>query len=33
MVGRAFVTFWPFNRFDWLTVPKTFGKVPAPPKT
>ena len=33
MVGRAFVTFWPFNRFTWLTVPTTFNKVPAPPKT
>ncbi len=30
VVGRAFVLFWPFNRFDWLTVPSGFDKVPAP---
>jgi signal peptidase I len=30
VIGRAFVLFWPFNRFDWLTVPSTYGHVPAP---
>jgi signal peptidase I len=30
VVGRAFVLFWPFNRFDWLTVPKGFDKIPDP---
>ena len=33
IIGRAFVIFWPFGRGDWLTVPKTFDKVPDPPKT
>jgi signal peptidase I len=28
VVGRAFVLFWPFNRFDWLTVPDGFSKIP-----
>jgi signal peptidase I len=28
VVGRAFVLFWPFNRFDWLTVPSGFSKIP-----
>jgi signal peptidase I len=28
VVGRAFVLFWPFNRFDWLSVPDGFGKIP-----
>jgi len=32
VVGRAFVIFWPPSRAGWLTVPKTFDKVPAPPK-
>jgi signal peptidase I len=30
VVGRAFVLFWPFGRWDWLTVPDTFDQVPAP---
>lgn len=30
VVGRAFVLFWPFNRWNWLTVPQTFEGVPAP---
>lgn len=33
VVGRAFVLFWPFNRWDWLTVPETFEGVPAPSPT
>jgi signal peptidase I len=33
VVGRAFVVFWPLNRAGWLTVPKSFDKVPGPPKT
>ena len=33
VVGRAFVLFWPFNRWDWLTVPETFEGVPAPAPT
>lgn len=32
VVGRAFVVFWPFGHASWLDVPKTFAKVPAPPK-
>jgi signal peptidase I len=28
IIGRAFVVFWPPSRGDWLTVPKTFDKVP-----
>ena len=32
VVGRAFVVFWPLPRWQWLTVPGTFGHVPAPPK-
>ncbi|HWB38301.1 MAG TPA: signal peptidase I [Rugosimonospora sp.] len=30
VVGRAFVLFWPLNRWDWLTVPKSFDKIPPP---
>jgi signal peptidase I len=30
VVGRAFVLFWPFTRFDWLTVPSGFDKIPDP---
>lgn len=30
VVGRAFVLFWPFSRWDWLTVPDTFDQIPAP---
>lgn len=30
VIGRAFVLFWPFNRWDWLTVPSTFDHVPSP---
>jgi signal peptidase I len=29
-VGRAFVLFWPFSRFHWLSVPGTFDQIPAP---
>jgi signal peptidase I len=32
VVGRAFVVFWPFARWTWLTVPGTFDRVPDPPK-
>jgi signal peptidase I len=32
VVGRAFVIFWPPSRVGWLSVPKTFDKVPNPPK-
>jgi signal peptidase I len=28
IVGRAFVVFWPIGSATWLTVPKTFDKVP-----
>lgn len=28
VVGKAFVLFWPFSRWDWLTVPETFDGVP-----
>jgi signal peptidase I len=31
VIGRAFVLFWPLNRWDWLTVPDTFDNIPAPP--
>jgi signal peptidase I len=31
VVGRAFVTFWPFDRADWLSVPSTFNSIPPPP--
>jgi signal peptidase I len=30
IVGRAFVIFWPVGRAGWLSVPKTFEKVPGP---
>jgi signal peptidase I len=30
VVGRAFVLFWPFDRFTWLSVPDGFSGVPAP---
>ena len=30
IVGRAFVLFWPFPRFDTLSVPGTFADVPEP---
>ncbi|MBT8225222.1 MAG: signal peptidase I [Dactylosporangium sp.] len=33
VIGRAFVVFWPIGGAKWLDVPKTFEKVPAPPKT
>jgi signal peptidase I len=29
LIGRAFLLFWPLTRFDWLTVPSTFDKVPS----
>ncbi|NJC68199.1 signal peptidase I [Planosporangium thailandense] len=32
VVGRAFVVFWPLQRWTWLTVPGTFDRVPDPPK-
>jgi signal peptidase I len=28
VVGQAFLLFWPFNRGDWLTVPKGFNSIP-----
>jgi len=28
VIGRAFVIVWPSGRWDWLTVPPTFSKVP-----
>jgi signal peptidase I len=30
VIGRAFVILWPSGRWGWLTVPKTFEKVPKP---
>lgn len=30
VVGRAFVTFWPFDRATWLSVPDTFNGIPNP---
>lgn len=30
VIGRAFVLFWPFSRWDWLNVPDTFDAVPGP---
>ncbi len=33
IVGRAFVIFWPVSRSGWLSVPKPFDKIPAPPKS
>jgi signal peptidase I len=30
IVGRAFVIFWPVGRAGWLSVPKSFDKVPDP---
>jgi signal peptidase I len=29
VVGRAFVVFWPLPHWKWLSVPPTFGGVPA----
>jgi len=28
VIGQAFVLFWPFSRWDWLSVPDTFDSVP-----
>jgi signal peptidase I len=28
LIGRAFLLFWPLNRWDWLSVPSTFDKIP-----
>jgi len=30
VIGRAFVTFWPFSRAGWLSVPAGFNSVPPP---
>jgi signal peptidase I len=30
VIGRAFVLFWPFSRWDWLSVPDTFDAIPDP---
>jgi signal peptidase I len=30
IVGRAFVTFWPFDRAGWLAVPAGFNSIPPP---
>lgn len=30
VVGRAFVTFWPFDRGQWLSAPGTFNGIPDP---
>jgi len=30
VVGRAFVTFWPFSRAEWQGVPDTFNGIPDP---
>ncbi|WP_055479647.1 signal peptidase I [Sphaerimonospora mesophila] len=27
VIGRAFVRFWPFSRFSWLSPPETFAAV------
>jgi signal peptidase I len=31
VVGRAFVTFWPFGRAGWLDVPSGFDSIPNNP--
>jgi signal peptidase I len=31
VVGRAFVTFWPFDRAGWQSVPSGFNGIPPPP--
>jgi signal peptidase I len=31
IIGRAFTVFWPVSRAKWLTVPKQFDNIPAPP--
>jgi signal peptidase I len=28
VIGRAFVTFWPFNRAGWLSIPAGFNAIP-----
>jgi signal peptidase I len=28
VIGRAFVIFWPLNRFSWLSVPGSFDQIP-----
>jgi signal peptidase I len=33
IVGRAFVIFWPVSRAGWLSVPKTFERIPDPVRT
>ncbi len=30
VIGRAFVTFWPVNRADWLAIPSGFNAIPPP---
>lgn len=29
LIGRAFVLFWPFSHWDWLTVPSGFAAIPS----
>jgi signal peptidase I len=31
VIGRAFVTFWPFDRAGWLSVPRAFNSIPPAP--
>jgi signal peptidase I len=28
VIGRAFVTFWPFDRAGWLSVPPGYSGIP-----
>jgi signal peptidase I len=28
VIGRAFVVFWPLNRFTWLSVPDSYDQIP-----
>jgi signal peptidase I len=28
VIGRAFVLFWPFSHWDWLTIPSGYDSIP-----
>lgn len=30
VIGKAFVLFWPFNDFNWFSIPETFEDIPEP---
>lgn len=32
VIGKAFVTIWPVDRWRWLSVPDTFDDIPEPPE-